>query len=347
MTVSQLRTEIKEKKIKKLYLFKGEEDLLKSELLSLLFSSLGVSKEQAFNGMMFENKDFSVDSLADAVLSVPFLSDRKAVVVKDLVVSSLTDSEFAKLSELLPQIPDSSCLIFIFSSGMAEQLTKGKGKQFLSMVQKQGEVIGFDPLDKQDAADFCIKLVKKHKASLSLQNARFLTDYVGTDLGRLKNETEKLISYAGPREITREDIQIICCEQVEESVYNLGKRLSALDLAGANQILDRLLTLRVEPLMILATLSGNFVDLARAKLAGLGSVPLSQALAEFGYKKNLEFRLKNAYNESKKYSPRMLCDILTLLSEAEYKLKSAPVLPEVVLRILLTNIVVILSDKRS
>ena len=178
------------------------------------------------------------------------------------------------------------------------------------------------PRDRTKVIRFAVARCDKEGCILSPQLAGYLVDRCSQDMWLLSGEIAKLCAYVGGGEITKEAIDKVTTQAVDAGIYDLSRMILKGDYAGSLAILSDLFYLREEPTVILATLSYTFVDLYRAKIAREAGVDSGRIAEDFGYR-GREFRVKNALRDSARYSVEFLRKALSLLEEADYRLKSS------------------------
>lgn len=83
----------------------------------------------------------------------------------------------------------------------------------------------------------------------------------------LLGELEKLCNYKQSGEIQKADIEAVATKSLEANVFDLSKALVAANCARALMLLQKLLSEKERPEMILGTLISAYVDMYRVKLA--------------------------------------------------------------------------------
>ena len=141
---------------------------------------------------------------------------------------------------------------------------------------------------------------------------------------------EKLCAYSQDGAITREIIDKVAVRRVDVSIYNLAKALTGGRMEEAMGILDDLFFQRVEPVVILSSLSAPYVDMLRAKAALAAGKKPEEIAADFGYY-GTAFRLKNAGYTARHMSGGQLRESLEVLLEADGMLKGSKTPPRVAL----------------
>jgi DNA polymerase-3 subunit delta len=94
------------------FLLYGEDTYRSTQRLAQLRERfLGTRDPSGLNAVAFEAKRDGLDPLLEAVLTVPFLAERKFVVARGYLLAASGDQE--RLAEALPHLPETTNLIFI------------------------------------------------------------------------------------------------------------------------------------------------------------------------------------------------------------------------------------------
>lgn len=112
-----------------------------------------------------------------------------------------------------------------------------------------------------------MKKAAKRGCVISRADAQHIAELTLCDLSLASTETDKLCSYAGTGEITAEMIDKLTIKQLDTSIYSLATELLKGNRRQALLILDDLIAQKIEPVVILAALSSNYIDFYRAKTA--------------------------------------------------------------------------------
>ncbi|MBQ2756637.1 MAG: DNA polymerase III subunit delta [Oscillospiraceae bacterium] len=335
----QFAEHLRGKELLNMYFLFGEESYLKQQYLAKLVS-MAVSKDLAmFNLHKFDGK-VSMDELSDVVYSFPVMAERRCVVVTDLDVEKLSASETEKLMELASTAPESCVLIFV--TDLIEVNLK-KSTKYKKLVEKMGKKGGAIELAKRDGAklaQFMRQEAAKLKCTISADNCRYLIERCTDNMEVLKGEIRKLSEFClqnGRDEITREDITECCAQTPDSSIYDITKAISRGNYNDAIKCLDELLYNRVEPVVIMATLSGFYIDLYRAKVANLSGKNVSDIVKTFSYG-NRAFVVDKAFRESASYSEQSLADSIEVLRKGDEMLKGSRVEDSIILQQTLTRL---------
>ncbi len=346
MTESELRAELKSKKLRPAYVFYGEESYTARAALNLVFGAAGVT-DDPFNLNKFDGEQ-AVSEVVSSALSVPFMAEKRVVVWRDCPVSSMSESDFKALLGLISDLPEGNLLVFMFET--VEIDLKRPPERFRKLVKAVqsagGESVSFLRRRGAELGKMLSEGASRRGCMLMPPVAAYMVEICGDDLSTLLNELQKLCSYAYGQNITRETIDKICTRNIEVSIYDLSRKLIMLDMNGVYTLLGELLYKKTPAVFILSVLSSSFIDMYRAKiLRAAGEIPENHC-ADFGYGENLKFRLRNAARDSSRLSAAALCDCLEALGVCDRNLKQTGCDEKIELEMLVTTLAFIIEGAR-
>ena len=272
-----------------------------------------------FNFQEFPH-DAPVDSIADAVVAMPFMAERKCVTVSDLNVEAMNTAELDKLYELLDTIPETTVLILYLPTLEIDPKKSAKWRTFLKKLDTRGFSLPSLRLKDNELEKYVCREAEKANCLLSRKLAERIVQYVGNDLNALTNEVTKLCAFAGGGEITAEQVEKTVTKNMETTVFLLSNALVRGDYSKAYALLDLLMAQREEPYTILAVLSSAYIDMYRVR-AAIESGKTSMAPTEYGDYRGRDFRLKYAERDVRDLSIEMLRECLSLLLNCDLSIK--------------------------
>ena len=322
ITVAMTETQLKEI-IKtggaNLYVFYGAEGYLVEQYARLVAKETVEEGFDAFNFQRFDGQSLPPEQLEEAVESLPMMSDRKCVSVRDL---NLTADNSQRLTKMVEQLPE-SCVLVIWQMTVQPDKRKNTWKEFLKVAESKGVAMEFKRKEPADAAKMLMAGAKRRGCNLDFTDASYLVEQVGNDLNLLIGELEKLCALSVNGDITRKMINTACPKNLEARVFDLSKAILRRQAGEAYDLLHQFKTQREDPIPVLAVLSGAYADLYRAKVASGGGMPAERLAAEFKSYKGKEWKLKNAARDSARMSLPMLRDCLEILAQTDTALKSS------------------------
>jgi DNA polymerase III subunit delta len=346
ITESDLKKQIEKSNFSNLYFLHGEEKYLVSHYAQKLISKAKGNTFEDFNFQRFEGGTASVDDISSAVEALPFMAERKCVVVSDLNVESLRAQELDKLDELTANIPNTTVLVFYLPTVLIDYKTDKKWKKFMTMANQKGNSIQLKKRPNSDLEKLLCTGAAKHGCDLSRPNAGRMINYSGNDMQTLFNELEKLCSFVKEGEITAQIIDQIVVKNMEARVYDLSKAILAGEYDKAYGVLDLLFYQNEEPVSILAVLSSAYLDMYRVRTSVQSGYEVLEPAKYFDYARK-EFRLTNAERDSKRLSSVMLRESIQTLLAADTALKSARGDRRITMEKLIAQLLLIAEKERT
>lgn len=322
---SDLKAAVKMGKLDNLYYFYGKDIAAVENFRKMVVSKAVKKGDETYNLHAFDGKNFDINEFTDACEALPMFAEYVCCTVSDLNAETLNADTLNWLIKFIGDIPDTTVLVFYYTSfdvTDGKKYPTPKNKKLMDAVAKKGSVCNFvyktpDMLAKDIAAK-----ITKSGSSISKQTAAYLAQVCGCDSMIIGNEIDKLTAYSGSNEITKETVDLLCTLQLDTNAFDLAKAIARRDKALAMKKLNELEAEKVEPVAIMYAITGNMLDLYRAKTAlGSGKAP-SEAAADFGYSANIKFRIDNAFRDARLFSMGHLRKCMQILTETDVKMKS-------------------------
>lgn len=214
-------------KIPKVIFIGGEEEFLKEDALRKLKKDLIKTEFEEFNYSMFFGKDANISTILDAANTLPFMADKRMVVVKNADQMKSRDRE--TLFKFCTSLKETTCMV----------LTGGKAflkdKSFTSIGN--AKVIDCRPFYKRELDSWIVTRLKMAGKSMSPAAIERLKEISPKDLGSLSLEIEKLACYAGKRdEISIEDVERVAGESGIDNIFDLTDAIGRKDARDALKI---------------------------------------------------------------------------------------------------------------
>ena len=201
-------------------------------------------------------EEAELSTVQEAVSSLPFLANRKMVVIRNLSALKLADKE---LEQIISSIPDSTDVIFY------EPVTD-KRTTFYKTLKSKTKLESYDDLDPRELAKWLADEAKRMGGKLSLTDANFLVDRVGTNQALLASELAKLLLYK--KDIHREDIELLAEPTPQSKVFDLLDAAFSGDKKRALKLYEEQRIQKLEPQAILAMMAWQLRLIALAKYSG-------------------------------------------------------------------------------
>lgn len=330
----------------RLYLIFGDESYLSNFYANSLASSITDTSAMSFNYYYFDSETVNFDAVYEASETLPVMSDRVCVFIKDYNFSKATADESELYTEYFKNIPDTSTLIFLMSSVEVDAKLNSKWKSIIDIVNKYGTVINLSKRTDSQVADLLVRSAGKRNTSISRENAEYFISVVGSQMNVLLNEFDKVCSFSQGREVTKEMIDQIAVRSIEASVFDLTDAINSNQNDRAFAILTELIKTKTEATIIIGTIAFGYVDIYRAKAAEMNRSGYGDYLKAFASYKNKSFRLEKAAKNARKLTMEQIKELLTAVSEADIKIKSFSMDNTIILEELVAKLLYIAGGKR-
>ena len=277
-----------------IYLLHGPDTFSRAEEIARIKSSFGDPSLVDLNTTILDGRQITLADLIQACDALPFLSEKRLVIVEGLAsrVSSGSASEEEKersspakgkalLKEVagyLPRLPDTTCLILV-----EDEVVKENHPLYKEAIAGGREYVKpFPMLQGAELERWISRRAKIKGAQIEPLAVRELTIYVGNDLRLLAIELEKLATYvAGKGPIRLEDVHRLVSYVREETIFRLVDALGERNGPAAIQMLHQLLEGSSEPnyaLYILSMIARQFRLLSQAKEMSEGRSPSDEMM---------------------------------------------------------------------
>jgi len=254
---------IKQGNISPLYLFFGEEEFLIQEAVNLVINKVVDPGTRDFNFNTLYCKDTSSSELVNLCLTLPFMSEKRLVIAKEIDVFKAAD-----LDELMPYLNNpspSTCLLMLSNQPRYEK------KAVISAVEAHGTVTRFYALLDREIVAWIEGWARMRGLSLQRNAAQFLWQTLGNDLQKIGNELEKILIFLKDRKAaTVDDVKTVVGDFREYSPFDLAAALGRKNREKAFHILSRLIQEGEAPVGLLGSIAWNFRRLMQAKAMEAG-----------------------------------------------------------------------------
>jgi len=244
-------------------------------------------------------------TILEAVQSLPFLASRKMVVLRSLGANKTASGQ---IEQIIDAAGDTTDLIFYEPS-------PDKRTAYFKVLKSKTQLEEFNELDPRGLATWLANEVKKQGGQLSLSDANYMVERVGTNQELLANELEKLLIY-DPK-ISRQNIDLLTVKTPQSKVFDLldaafgGNKKRALELYAEQR--DQ----RVEPQAIMAMIAWQ-LELITLTHLGKGK-DAGKIAADAGFS---PYPVQKAQRLAAKLDRQQLTDMIITAAEFDYKSKT-------------------------
>lgn len=316
---------------KSLYLMYGPEDYLREQFLVELKKICLPEGEDGFSFKRMDGPALDVNEFAQAIDSVPFMSERSFVELRNVDINKLPEPE--NYIKVISDIPDYCTVVFVQSSGYEPD----KRLKFIKALNDKGYAMNFVQQSQNQLFGWVSRRFEAAGKAVDFEAVQRLIFVSGDLMNHLIPEIEKVAAYAKGERVTVADVDAVAHHVADADVFAITEYISKKDYNSAAAVLSELLADKSnEPIMILAILGIQMRRLYAARLAldrGIDSAAFAQSC---GLK--YEFLARNLMSAARGYTLPQLKAAVELCADMDYQMKSSSVddrelLKEAVIRI--------------
>lgn len=321
----------KQEKIYPIYLLYGNENYLKEDISKKLRNRLIDSAYRELNYKVFYGEKLSINEVINDLKTLPMMSKHKLLVIKE--AEKINKNDETKLINYFnrPSLKNNfSTLIIIYKEGRPN-------KELITAIKRVGIAVNFSITDKAKLALWIKSKFRQSNKKITQEALFYLQSIVGSDLGRLFNEIEKIDIYTKDQKIIeKEDVMITIGGSEAVNIFKVLDSVGEKDIKNAIDGLVKLNQGNLHHLSIFAMIYRQIKLILQTKL-----------LLTKGFNfKEVEKKLKLPYfvvekiiKQSKKYTFKEICKSYELLNIADLEFKDSQKEPKIILEELVMNII--------
>jgi DNA polymerase-3 subunit delta len=344
-TPQEIAKQAKSGKLAPIYLFVGDERLLRDRAIDAVRAAALGSGVAAFNEDKFTAGESSVDRIVSAARTVPMMAPKRFVFVRSLErwdkakagdddeQASDDDASTTPLDELFEYAKapiDSTCVVLV--------ATKLDGRRRLvALARKQGFLVECNPLDAQELVVWVESECEARGHDIDRETAALVAELVGPELSPIVDAVERLSLFVGEKKSIDDDAVRHCVARTSASdTWAVVAAVQRRDLAAALATLKEAYDPRDRGLPMLGAIAWSIRQLAKYKTAlddGASTGEASRRAAAFSPQRSRELG-----ERARALKPRDLERWITVLAETDLALKGSKRAPDAVLEDMVTRL---------
>ena len=254
--MQNIANDIKQNTFRNIYLLYGEEDYLRRQYRDRLWRAMA-DPDDTMNCQYQEGKDISVEKLIDLAETMPFLAERRVIVVEN---SGFFKSTQDKLADYLKDVPETTFFIFV------EQQVDKRNRLFKA-CKDNGYAAEFARQTEETLSRWIVGMVSREHKKITQRALETFLEYVGDDMENIASELEKLFCYTLTKEdITEADVQAVCVRQIDNRIFEMIEAALAKRQKLALDLYYDLIALKEPARRILFLITRQFNLLYQTKL---------------------------------------------------------------------------------
>ena len=329
-----------------LHVLFGEDDFSLRHALDEIKKSIGDATALMTNTTVFDGKTVTPEQLRAACEAMPFLAEKRLVIVEGLLEKFETKTKNGKkkptrqatkveehlaLAAALKNLPPFTELV----------LTGGKISDRNPLLQeliKIAKVKTFPLLKGNQLSQWIERRVASQSKNkkISPKAVVLMVRLVGSDLWTMSNEVDKLILFTGERSIEEADVQAVVSNAQEARIFDMVDAIIEQRVGPAQELLQQLFKQGMVPVQVLTMISRQVRIIYQVKEMRAAGRQRGEIKSKLGL--TSDFVLRKAWEQADKYSPLRIRDVYHQLLDTDISIKTGKMEGDLALDVLIAEL---------
>ena len=340
MNYKDIISDIKNRNLKNIYLFYGKEYYLIENAIKEIKSTLNDGMVD-FNLDIIDGKETTLDQIISTIETLPFMDDKKVVILKDFELlkgkkKNFTDDDENYFTEYIENMPETTILVLVVYGDV------DKRKSLVKKISKNGVVFNCDKLSDMDLFKWVKKKFELNNVVIDNAQVMYFIEQEGyrdknseKTLSDLENEINKISSFVGKEnKVTNDIIDQLSQKKVENDIFKLIDYIGQKNSSDAMKILSDMIYEGESVFGIFSMIARQFkviIQVRQLQLQGHSSKSIADRL------KLHPFVVGKALKQTKNFSDEIIIDILNSILESDFKIKNGLVRDTLAIEILISK----------
>ncbi len=303
---------ISSRQIPSLLLFEGDEEYMKQSALNALRRLLLPEGLEDLNETVLDAPE--TDQLISASETLPFMADRRLIVVRDHPALFGRAEADEKLIGYLAGVPSSTVLLFYCT-----KKPDGRKKLYLA-VRKQNGIVTFSPLKDRELTSFVTSSFRDLGKECDEHTADYLIFTCGSDTGLLTTEIAKIASHAADSSaVLPDDVRLLATPSAECTVFQMVDAVVSGQNERAFRLMRNQLLAGTDRLYMLSMLLRQFRLLQHIRIMQYEKVPRDSIRSALGVP---SFAADQYVRQAGMYTNAQIKKAVAICFDTEYAVKS-------------------------
>ncbi|PTH50375.1 DNA polymerase III subunit delta, partial [Staphylococcus capitis] len=296
-------------------------ELVEKKSSEIVNNYLGQEKDD-FNYVKFNMYENDLTPIIEETLTMPFFSDKKAIVVKNAYI--FTGEKGAKelnhnpeqLMEFIEKYDGDNLILFeVYQNKLDER------KILTKSLKKNAQLKKVEQMSEEEIKKWIQNKLHENYKDIKQDALNLFIELTGINFNIVSQELSKLMLYIGDRPtVNKDDVNQIINRSLEQNVFLLTEYIQKGKKDKAIQLLNDLITMKEEPIKLLALITSNYRLYYQSKILEqkwYSGQQIAKTVSAHPY------RVKLALNQARYYQLNDLLNIIDSCAETDYKLKSS------------------------
>lgn len=214
--------------MKNVFLFTGADGYSLDQALGFWKKNF-IEKHGELNLSVLDGLNASEQEIWTAVTTLPFLGEKRLVIVQDLPVSTSARSSEALqkkeeyLAEKVDNVPDETILAFVSPA-------PDKRRKFAKKLLKEAEIKDYPELKGAQLSEWIRKECARKNVQMSNPVVSRLAEMVGGDLWQMSQEIDKLAKFSDGEEVELTDLDVLVRGKLQDNIFKLTDAMGQRDV---------------------------------------------------------------------------------------------------------------------
>ena len=294
-------------------------------------------KKDDFKYVKYNLYDTSFNQIIEEALTMPFISEKKAIVVKNAFiftgekVSKDIQPNNEQVNEFLEKYDGENFIIFeVYQNKLDER------KKITKTLKKTSKLAKVEQMSEQEIKNWIKNKLHENFKDIKQDALDLFIELTGINFNIVSQELEKIILFLGERTtINKKDVEEIINRSLEQNVFLLTEYIQKVEKYKAIQLIKDLIVMKEEPIKLLALITSNYRLYYQCKILsrkGYSGQQIAKTINVHPY------RVKLALNQVKHYQLTHLLNIIDQCAETDYKLKSSYMDKQLILELFILSL---------
>lgn len=296
-------------------------DLVEKKSSEMINKYLQTEKDD-FNFIKFNLYETEITPIIEETLTMPFFSDKKAILVKNAYVftgekvTKDLDQNTDQLIEFLEKYDGDNLIIFeVYQNKLDER------KKLTKALKKNGQLKKVEQMSEEEIKKWIQSKLNENYKDIKQDALNLFIELTGVNFNIVSQELDKLMLFLGDRPtINKDDVHQIINRSLEQNVFLLTEYIQKRQKNKAIQLVKDLINMKEEPIKLLALITSNYRLYYQCKILnqkGYSGQQIAKTVNVHPY------RVKLALGQVRHYELEDLLNIINSCAETDYKLKSS------------------------
>jgi DNA polymerase III subunit delta len=309
--------------IDSVYLLYGTDAFLMHKLVSAIRERVVPIEDAEFLFSKYDYEETPIQTVLLEAETAPFLGERRMIVIdrfsavtaQKQTVAKGVEHDLTALEQYLEHPAPYTVLVLMVHTDKLDER-----KKLVKRLKAQAKVCVCMPMKPEECKAWISERFQEQSISIDPDAVELFLQLVGTDLQLLEMEMEKLALYTGKNgRVTVRTVNELVVKTPEQNVFSFVDFVVRQRMEFAIESYHELLLQKESPIYLLFLIARQFRLVLQTKLQLERGYSHQQIASQLGVH---PYAVKIAAEQGRIYTRSQLADVLSVLGELDYRIKS-------------------------